>query len=33
MYEFTYHRPSTIADAVRLLEMSETAKVMSGGRR
>lgn len=32
MYEFTYHRPSTIADAVRLLEMSELAKVMSGGQ-
>jgi aerobic carbon-monoxide dehydrogenase medium subunit len=32
MYEFTYHRPASIADAVRLLETSESAKVMSGGQ-
>ena len=32
MYEFTYHRPASIADAVRLLEKSESAKVMSGGQ-
>jgi aerobic carbon-monoxide dehydrogenase medium subunit len=32
MYEFTYHRPATIEDAVRLLKGSEAAKVMSGGQ-
>ena len=32
MYEFNYHRPASIADAVRLLESSESAKVMSGGQ-
>jgi carbon-monoxide dehydrogenase medium subunit len=32
MYEFNYHRPATIADAVRLLETSESGKVMSGGQ-
>ena len=32
MYEFTYHRPASIADAVRLLEKSQSAKIMSGGQ-
>lgn len=31
MYDFTYHRPSSVADAVKLLASDPEAKVMSGG--
>jgi len=31
MYDFTYHRPSSVADAVKLLASVPDAKAMSGG--
>jgi carbon-monoxide dehydrogenase medium subunit len=31
MYDFAYHRPSSVADAVKLLAADPEAKVMSGG--
>jgi carbon-monoxide dehydrogenase medium subunit len=31
MYDFTYHKPSTIADAVKLLAADPDAKAISGG--
>jgi len=31
MYDFTYHKPSTIADAVKLLAADPDAKAVSGG--
>jgi len=31
MYDFAYHRPSSVADAVKLLASDPDAKVMSGG--
>ncbi|MCU0987900.1 MAG: xanthine dehydrogenase family protein subunit M [Acetobacteraceae bacterium] len=31
MYEFTYHRPATVADAVKLLAADPDARPMSGG--
>jgi carbon-monoxide dehydrogenase medium subunit len=31
MYDFAYHRPSSVADAVKLLAADPDAKVMSGG--
>jgi carbon-monoxide dehydrogenase medium subunit len=31
MYEFTYHRPATVADAVKLLAADPEARAMSGG--
>lgn len=32
MYEFEYHKPSSLAEAVRLLGESEDAKLMAGGQ-
>ena len=32
MYEFTYHRPKTLADAAALLGQSEDAKILGGGQ-
>jgi aerobic carbon-monoxide dehydrogenase medium subunit len=31
MYNFTYHKPTSIADALKLLGSSEDAKIVSGG--
>lgn len=31
MYDFTYHKPSTVADAVKLLAADPDAKAVSGG--
>jgi carbon-monoxide dehydrogenase medium subunit len=31
MYEFQYHRPSTLADASKILEANEEAKIVAGG--
>ena len=31
MYDFTYHRPKTLADAVNLLKGKDEARPMSGG--
>lgn len=31
MYDFTYHRPKSVADAVKLLKGNEEARPMSGG--
>jgi carbon-monoxide dehydrogenase medium subunit len=32
MYEFEYHRPSSLAEAARLLAGSEDAKLLAGGQ-
>lgn len=32
MYEFTYHRPKTLADAAAMLGQSEDAKILGGGQ-
>ena len=31
MYEFEYHRPSKLADAVKLIKSKKEGKLMSGG--
>ena len=32
MYDFTFHRPTTLADAARLLEGADDGKLMAGGQ-
>ena len=31
MYDFTYHRPAKLADAVKLIKSKKEGKLMSGG--
>ena len=32
MYDFNYHRPKTVEEAVKLLKKAEDGTVMSGGQ-
>ncbi len=33
MYNFNYHRPSSVADAAKTVQGAEEGKLLAGGRR